>query len=136
MQEFATHILLSIPQKKPEKMKTDYCCQTGQKLIIREKRKLHQVDIEQITYITCSGYIFTIHLLNQTGDIIVSRLLKYFEIELAGMRFFRANRNTLINLNNMVSYEHNGKLTIVMKDNEKIIISRRRLHAFLQQVAS
>jgi len=117
-------------------MKTDYCCQTGQKLIIREKRKLHQVDIEQITYITCSGYIFTIHLLNQTGDIIVSRLLKYFEIELAGMRFFRANRNTLINLNNMVSYEHNGKLTIVMKDNEKIIISRRRLHAFLQQVAS
>ncbi len=36
----------------------------------------------------------------------------------------------------MASYEHNGKLTIVMKANEKIIIFRRKLHTFLQQVAS
>lgn len=115
---------------KTQQKKTDYNCQAGQKLIIKEKRKLHQVDIEQITYITCSGYISTIHQSNQTGDIIVSWLLKYFEIELAGMGFFRANRNTLINLNNMASYEHNSKLIIVMKDNEKIIIPEEDFQTF------
>ncbi len=121
---------------KTQQMKTDYNCQKGQKLIIKEKGKLHQVDIEQITYINCSGYVSTIHLSNQFDDIIVSRLLKDFETELAGMRFFRVNRNTMINLSNMAGYEHNGKLFIVMKNHEKIIISRRRLHTFLQQVAS
>lgn len=105
-------------------MKTDYTSQTGQKLIIKEKGKLHQVDIEQMSYIACSGYPSAIHLANQTENIIASRLLKDYETELAGMKFFRANRNTLINLNNMASYEHKDKLLIVMKDGEKIIISR------------
>lgn len=117
-------------------MKTDYNCQKGQKLIIKEKGKLHQVDIEQITYITCSGYVSTVNLSNQADNIIVSRLLKDFEIELAGMGFFRANRNTLINLNNMASYEHNSKLSIIMKDKEKIILSRRRLSHFFRLINS
>jgi len=117
-------------------MKTDYNCQKGQKLIIKEKGKLHQVEIEQITRITCSEYVSTIYQSNLAENIIISKLLKDFETELSGMGFFRANRNTLINLNNMVSYEHNGKLIIVMKNHEKIIISRRRLHTFLHLVAS
>ncbi len=60
-------------------MKTDYSCQTGQKLVIKEKGKLHQIDIKQITYITCSGYVTTIHQSNQSEDIIVCRLLKDIE---------------------------------------------------------
>jgi DNA-binding LytR/AlgR family response regulator len=117
-------------------MKTDYNCQTGQKLIVKEKGKLYQVNIEHIIYITCSGYVSTIHQSSQTENITVSKLLKCFEIELAGMGFFRANRNTLINFNNMAGYEQNGKLTVVMNNNEKIVLSRRKLHAFLQKVSS
>jgi len=117
-------------------MKTDYSCQTGQKLIIKEKGKLHQVDIDQISLITCSGYVSTIYQVNQAEPIIVSKLLKDFELELEEMGFFRANRSTLINLNNLVSYENNGKPTIHMKEDIKIIISRRKLRIFLNLVAS
>ena len=117
-------------------MKIDYSCQTGQKLIIKEKGKLHQVDIDQISLITCSGYVSTIYQVNQAEPIIVSKLLKDFELELEEMGFFRANRSTLINLNNLVSYENNGKLTIHMKEDIKIIISRRKLRIFLNLVAS
>lgn len=118
-------------------MKTDYNCQKGQKLIIKEKGKLHQVDVEQITHITCSGYVSFVHQADQADDIIVCRLLKDFETELSeDIGFFRANRNTLINLSYMVSYEHNSHINVVMKENIKVIISRRKLHPFLQLVAS
>ena len=41
-------------------MKTDYNCQQKQKLIVKEKAKFYQIDIERISHISCDGYMSTI----------------------------------------------------------------------------
>ncbi len=113
-------------------MKTDYNCQKGQKLVINEKAEFHQIDIEKISHISCDGYISTIYILGEKENISTSHLLKDFEEDLSDMGFFRVNRNTLINLNHVDSYQSNGKPVVIMSNNQKFIISRRRLSAFLK----
>ncbi len=115
-------------------MKKNYNYQKGQKLIVNEKAKFHQIDIERISHISCDGYISTIYILGEKENIPTSHLLKYFETELSDMGFFRTNRNTLINLNHVDSYQSNGKPVIKMSNNQKFIISRRRLAEFLKLI--
>jgi len=44
-------------------MKTDYIRQKGQKLIVNEKGKFNQIDIERISHILCDGYLSIIMVL-------------------------------------------------------------------------
>ena len=113
-------------------MKKNYNYQKGEKLIVNEKGKFHQIDIERISHISCDGYLSTIYIVDEKESISVSHLLKDLENELSDMSFFRVNRNTLINLNHVKAYQSNGKPVVVMSNNQKFIISRRRLSGFLK----
>ncbi|HED05357.1 MAG TPA: LytTR family transcriptional regulator [Ignavibacteria bacterium] len=113
-------------------MKTNYNHQKGQKLIVNEKARFHQIDIERISHISCDGYLSIIYILDEKENISVSHLLKDFEGDLSDMGFFRVNRNTLINLSHVDSYQNNGKPIVKMLNNKEFIISRRRLSAFLK----
>jgi len=108
-------------------MKKNYKNQFGEKLIVKEKGKVHQIDLTQISHIESEGHISTINTIT-SEKISLYKLLKFFEDELTENGFFRVNRKTLINLNNMILYKKsNGKPIVKLVNNIEIPIARRRL---------
>ena len=112
-------------------MKKDYSNQYGHKLIVKEKGKFNQIEICKILVICCKGYLSTIK--TDDSEITVSHLLKEYEEELVEYGFVRINRNNLVNLNHIKSFfRKNNKPTIIMSNNEQLIVSRRNLHKLLE----
>ncbi len=110
-------------------MKTNFNCQDGRKVRIKSKAKIHFIEMSQITHIICEGYLSRIYSLN--FDIInVSKLLKSFEEELSEFGFVRANRSTLVNLYHVKEYISGSNRTLVLVNDTKINISRRRVFLF------
>ena len=108
-------------------MKKDYLEQRDKKVVLKEQNNLIQVDMKDITVITCDGYLSTIFFLNDQKPISVSKLLKDFELELEPFGFFRANRNTLVNLRNVYSFQGSCKRIVTLVDNQKICVSFRKV---------
>ncbi len=106
----------------------DYTNQNDKKVILKERNVFTQVDMKRITIIVCEGYLSTLYFLNDQKPISVSRLLKDFERELSPYGFFRVNRNTIVNINNVYSFKGNRILTMI--DNHKIFVSCRRAQLF------
>ena len=110
-------------------MKIEFNNQKNTKLQLVDKHKSIFVEIESITYLHCDGYITSIHLANDE-TVVVSRLLKHFEEELAVVDFQRVNRSTLVNLKHVNSiYTENGHKMIKVKDTI-IKVSRRKSFLF------
>lgn len=106
----------------------DHSCQRDKTIIIKEKNKTSQVKVSEITHITCDSYISDINLLENKNTINVSKLLKNFEEELSGVGFFRANRNTLINIKNVDNLQtRKNKCCIILVNKTEIEISNRKL---------
>jgi two-component system LytT family response regulator len=105
------------------------------KIILKERNTIIQVDIESITMIVCEGYLSTICFLNEKR-ISVSKLLKDFETELIPYGFFRVNRNTLVNLKHIYSFQNGCKRLITMVDGNKIIVSFRKISQFKKNFTS
>ncbi|MBN2682293.1 MAG: LytTR family transcriptional regulator DNA-binding domain-containing protein [Bacteroidales bacterium] len=110
-------------------MKKDFSCQKNKKLVLKEKGKTHFVDLDIITHLSCEGYITKIHSIDNE-EIIVSKLLKHFEIELAEQGFIRANHNTIINMSKIDSIQTSRKRTVKLINGMEINISRRKLCNF------
>mgnify|MGYP000855914148 CR=1 FL=1 len=101
--------------------------QNERKVLLKDKDSIYQANMKDITVITCESYLSTVHFLNDQKPISVSKLLKEFENELESFGFFRANRNSLINLRNISSYQGSCKRTITLSDNQKICLSYRKV---------
>ncbi len=85
--------------------------------------------MENITHLTCDGNVTTIYTVeNRTSNI--SKPLKYFETELSEKGFVRANHNTIVNCKNIMDYIKGHYNTIILTNNVKIKISRRKVHLF------
>ncbi len=108
-------------------MNKHFSSQRNNKVVVKEKSISYQVYIERITHLTCESYITTVHTID-SEKIVVSRLLKHFEIELAEYGFLRINRNTVVNGKNILNYRNGGEACVMLLNNEKIKISRRKLH--------
>lgn len=110
-------------------MKKDFSKQKDQRIIIKEKNLIRYINVEDIKYITCDGYISIIHLSN-TKKISVSKLLKLFESELNLLEFKRANRSTIVNILYIkkITIGTNAELELI--SGETIPISRRRVSCF------
>ena len=71
--------------------------QAGEKIYIGTKSKGSTVNMEDITHITCDGYVCTIYFINKK-PYYETHLLKHYEEALKEYGFFRANRHALINI--------------------------------------
>lgn len=100
--------------------------QNGRKILLKNQGNIFQVDMKDITVITCEGYLSTIHFQSEIKPISVSKLLKVFEVELEPFGFFRANRNTLVNLLNVSLFQGACKKIITLTDNQKVCVSFRK----------
>jgi len=107
-------------------MNKDYSNQFNKNIILKEKGKFKQIEMEKIIKISCEGYISTIKTID--SEISISKILKKFEGELKNYGFIRVNRNNLVNFKHIKNYSKiNSKPTITLSNNEKLIISRRNL---------
>lgn len=105
-------------------MKKSYDDQKNKKLVVVEKNKIHQLNIEDIAYIHSEGGLSSIKILDKK-DIHVVKTLKQFEIELGGIGFVRVNRNELVNCLNIDEYFPKQK-TIILKNKKNIKVSFRQ----------
>lgn len=114
-------------------MEKDFSFQKNKKLVFKEKGKTHLVEIDKITHLTCEGSITKIHTI-ENDDVIVSKLLKYFEIELAEKGFIRANHNTIINLGKIDSIQSGKKRRVTLYNGIEVNISRRKMCNFRNDI--
>jgi len=98
--------------------------QKDKKLIIVEKDKIHQINIDQISYIRSESGLSSIKFV-KLKNIHISKPLTFFEKELSNMGFIRSNRNELINCINIKEYIPNKK-QIILINNIVLNISHRQ----------
>lgn len=79
---------------------------------------------------------YTIIYLNDGSKILSSTTLGKIEKRLKDFQFFRPNRSIIFNLDFMADFEDESQSgcfgKILLKNNEKIALSRRRTEAFLK----
>jgi len=104
----------------------DYSIQKGKTIILKSSRKVRQISIENIVYISCDSYLLSIHLFNQKRPEIFSKSLKDIEKELSDFHFLRINRNELINMKYFKSYFNNETREITLSTGTILSVSRRK----------
>jgi len=104
----------------------DYSNQKNKTIILKSSRKVRQIKIENIVYISCDSYLLSIHLLNQKKPEIFSKPLKDIEKELSNFHFLRINRNELINMKYFRSYYNSELRKVTLSTGIILSVSRRK----------
>ena len=108
-------------------MEFDFSQHSAHKIRIKEKSQISFIDIGEILYFQCEGYLTTIYLVNKTS-INVSKLLKEFEDELTKFGFLRVNHHTLINVRYINHLKIWKQQRVIFINDIEIKISRRKFH--------
>ena len=114
----------------------DVSKQIGKKISIKTKTGILYFDIESIRYIICDGHYCYIYFLGKSEGYRTLHSLKYFEEELEGLDFRRANYNTLINpryIADTCFSSTTRTLHLTGGEDGKIeshIVSKRKVHLF------
>ena len=103
---------------KPQNKKMITVCQ-------RDRRNI--IEISNINYINCSGYLTTIHFCNDRKPVNVSKLLIRFEEELSEYGFVRSTRNHLINITYVKEILNSKNMQLTMQNGENEPVSVRKL---------
>jgi DNA-binding LytR/AlgR family response regulator len=103
------------------------------KITIKEKGRIRQVELHELTHIVATGHVSTVKTTDHKSYSSY-KLLKEYENELNDPFFFRINRNVLVNLKHLTEYKNNGKPTCTLKCNSTLVISRRNLKSFISKI--
>jgi len=94
---------------------------------------IYFINIQDIIRCEAEDNYTHIHLSN--GDkITASKTIKAYEDMLGAVNFYRVHKSHLINLNYMKKFVKGDGGYLVMDDNKKIEVSRRRRPAFMEQM--
>ncbi len=108
-------------------MTIDYSKQKDKKIIVVEKSKTIQVDIETIKYFECDGHlVFVIHT-NGDQPYYYTDAIKNLEIDINGIGFMRICSNRLVNMKFVDKIDFK-KHEIQLNTGECMTISRRKWH--------
>ena len=94
-------------------------------------KELRAISFDEITHITCDGYICNFYSEEEKIIATQTKLLKEYETELVKYGFIRVNRSTLINTNKIKTIDLQNRKVILANDSE-ISISFRKLSSFRQ----
>lgn len=92
------------------------------------------IPIEDIVLVKGEGSYSKIQLVNGKS-LLISKLIKDFESQLLENRFYRASKSYLINLEQVSMYKRTDGGTIIMSDDTRIVLSRRKKDDFLIQLS-
>lgn len=91
------------------------------------------IDVDEIIRIEADSNYSVFHF-NQRDQITVSRVLKEFEEILPDDQFVRIHKSSIVNLNYLKEYNSKNGLELLLKNGEKIAVSRRRASIFVEKV--
>ena len=93
---------------------------------------IYFIDIEDILRFEADDNYTHIHMKN--GDkMTVSKTIKHFMETFSGVNFYRVHKSHIVNLNYMRKYKK-GDGYLIMADGKKIVVSRRRSAAFMENL--
>ncbi|PCJ25016.1 MAG: DNA-binding response regulator [Flavobacteriales bacterium] len=102
---------------------------TNKKIAIKSASKIEFIYIGDIIYCQAESS-YTYIVLKNNKKILSTRTLKEYQELLSTKLFFRINKSQLINTNYMKEYRR-VTTTIIMKNDEKMEVSRRKKKEFL-----
>jgi len=91
------------------------------------------IDINEIIHIEADSNYSIFHL-DQREKITVSRVLKEYEEILPDDQFVRIHKSSIVNLNYLKEYNSKNGLEVLLKNGQKIAVSRRRASIFVEKV--
>jgi two-component system, LytTR family, response regulator len=104
-----------------------------QKIGLPTKDGLIFILIEEIIACEADGTYTCIHL-NNSSKILVSKSLKDYEVSLAPYNFLRVHNSYLINMNEVKRYFRGDGGYVIMSNDLKIDVSKRRKEIFLSKI--
>ncbi|MFO8128756.1 MAG: LytTR family DNA-binding domain-containing protein [Bacteroidales bacterium] len=107
----------------------------SQKIVLSTSDKLHIVEISRIVRCESDNY-YTRFYLNDGSKILVSKTLKENEKLLSSHNFIRPHKSHLINIQYLKSFNREEGGYILMGDNSKIPVSRRKREKVLDLIAN
>jgi len=93
------------------------------------------LDIDDILYIEADSNYSIFHLAKKES-ITVSKSLKEYEEVLPENQFVRVHKSNIVNLNYLAEYNSKNGLELLLKNGERIAVSRRRASDFAEKVKS
>lgn len=93
------------------------------------------VNIDDIIHIAADSNYSIFHLQNK-DKITVSKVLKEYEEILPDNQFVRIHKSSIVNLNYVKEYNSKNGLEVILKNGEKIAVSRRRASDFAEKIKS
>jgi two-component system LytT family response regulator len=93
------------------------------------------VNIDDIIHIEADSNYSVFHLANK-DKITVSKVLKEYEEILPDNQFIRIHKSSIVNLNYVKEYNSKNGLEVILKNGEKIAVSRRRASDFAEKIKS
>lgn len=103
----------------------------SQKIVLSTSDKIHIVEVSKIIRCESDNY-YTNFFLNDGKKILISKTLKENEELLSGHNFIRPHKSHLINLDYVKSFNRDEGGYILMKDESKIPVSRRKRERILE----
>jgi len=91
------------------------------------------IGIDEIIHIEADSNYSVFHLHNR-DKITVSRVLKEYEEMLPENQFVRIHKSSIVNLNYLVEFNSKNGLEVLLKNGEKIAVSRRRASDFMEKI--
>ncbi len=91
------------------------------------------IDIDEIIHIEADSNYSIFHLAKKE-KITVSKVLKDYEEILPQNQFVRIHKSSIINLDYLKEYNSKNGLEAILKNGEKIAVSRRRASDFVEKV--
>ncbi|MDR2291943.1 MAG: LytTR family transcriptional regulator DNA-binding domain-containing protein [Prevotellaceae bacterium] len=105
----------------------NYDLQNRKSVVITTAGITRQFIAASITHIVCDGYLCDVYI-EGNEKVTCSKLLKFFETELACCGFVWIHHDTLVNAK-YIRQINNRKKEIVLTDNTKLKVSRRKMTA-------
>lgn len=93
------------------------------------------VNIDDIIHIAADSN-YSVFFLANKDKITVSKVLKEYEEILPDNQFVRIHKSSIVNLNYVKEYNSRNGLEVILKNGEKIAVSRRRASDFVEKIKS
>ena len=106
-----------------------------EKILLGTSEGMHVIKLSEIIHIEAEGSYCNIFLINN-DRLIVSKNMKELESLLDSKIFFRAHQSYIVNLNFVKKVLKDEGGLILLQDDSKVPISRRRKEDFLKELTS
>lgn len=93
------------------------------------------VNVDDIIHIAADSN-YSVFYLQNNDKITVSKVLKEYEEILPDYQFIRIHKSSIVNLNYVKEYNSKNGLEVILKNGEKIAVSRRRAADFSDKIKS